>query len=184
MASPFPADIAIKLRDARYTDGQVVTATLSGDLALKGGLVASPVLSGTINLARTVISIPERLPASLRALDVQHRNAPAAVRRQDEALRPPTAATGSGSRPALDLTINAPQRIFVQGRGLDAELGGSLRLTGPTSSPQAVGQFEMHRGRLVLLGRRLTFTRGILGFSGSLIPYLDMAANARRATRR
>jgi translocation and assembly module TamB len=147
---------------------------------LKGGLVATPVLSGTVNLARTVISIPERLPSSLRELDVKHKNAPAAVRKQEEELRPQTAASGGGSGGLrLDLTINAPQRIFVQGRGLDAELGGSLRLTGPTSAPQAVGEFEMHRGRLVLLGRRLTFTRGILGFSGSLIPYLDMAAESR-----
>ena len=35
----------------------------------------------------------------------------------------------------------------------------------------------MQGGRLSLLGRRLTFTRGILSFSGSLIPYLDIAAD-------
>ena len=67
----------------------------------------------------------------------------------------------------------------MQGRGLDAELGGSLRLTGPASAAQAVGQFEMRRGRLAILGRRLEFTRGTLGFSGSLVPYLNLAAETR-----
>ena len=67
----------------------------------------------------------------------------------------------------------------MQGRGLDAELGGALRLTGSSAAPQAVGEFTMRRGRLSLLGRRLTFTRGILTFSGSLVPYLDMAAELK-----
>ncbi|MFI0843318.1 translocation/assembly module TamB domain-containing protein [Mesorhizobium sp. IMUNJ 23232] len=178
-ARGFPGDIAVKLTDARYTDGEVVTTTASGDLTVKGPLASAPVIGGTVNLSRTVISIPQRLPSSLTALDVQHRNAPAAVRRQDQALFPPQASGGGGSGGlALDLTINAPQRIFVQGRGLDAELGGSLKLVGPVSAPRATGQFTMRRGRLSLLGRRLTFTRGNLGFTGSLVPTLDMAAES------
>jgi translocation and assembly module TamB len=78
----------------------------------------------------------------------------------------------------VDITINAPQRIFVQGRGLDAELGGSLRLVGPLSAPQANGESELRRGRLSLLGRRLTFTEGTITFAGSLVPYLNFAAEA------
>ena len=93
IAAPFPADIAVKLRDARYTDGQVVTTTLSGDLTLKGSLVAAPLLSGTINLGRTVISIPERLPGSLRALDVRHKNAPTVGHRTGQGI-----AAGGGEK--------------------------------------------------------------------------------------
>jgi translocation and assembly module TamB len=155
----------------------VVTTTLNGDLAVKGPLLSAPLLSGTVTLGRTVITVPEKLSTSLAALDVQHRNAPAGVAAQDRALRPKE-ASGAGSGLALDITVNAPQQIFVQGRGLDAELGGSLKLTGPVSAPQAVGQFTMRRGRLSVLGRRLTFTRGTLGFSGSLVPYLDLAAES------
>ena len=59
-------------------------------------------------------------------------------------MRPATAGgSGGGSGLTLDLTVNAPQQIFVRGRGLDAELGGSIRLTGPLSSPRAVGQFTL-----------------------------------------
>jgi len=177
-ARGFPADLSIALENGRYTDGRVVTATLDGQLKVTGALVSDPLLSGQVNLGRTVITIPERLPGSLAALDVQHRNAPAAVREQDAALNPSGGASG-GSGLTLDLQVNAPQQIFVQGRGLDAELGGSLRLTGPASAAQAVGQFDMRRGRLAILGRRLEFTRGTLGFSGSLVPYLNLAAETQ-----
>lgn len=173
--SGFPADLALRLVDGRYTDGRIVTATLGGELTLKGPLVSAPSLAGTVNLGRTVITIPERLPGSLATLDVQHKNAPQAVVSQQEAIRPAEAGGGGGGL-RLDVTVNAPQQIFVQGRGLDAELGGSLRLTGSSAAPQAVGQFTMRRGRLSLLGRRLNFTSGTLGFSGSLVPFLDLAA--------
>ena len=93
-------------------------------------------------------------------------------------MRPETAAAGGGSGGGvtLDVTVDAPNQIFVQGRGLDAELGGKIRLTGPASAPQAVGQFNLLRGRLSILGKRLTFTQGTMTFSGSMIPYTSLAA--------
>lgn len=177
-AQGFPADITIKLTDGRYTDGRVVTANLGGDIAIKGPLVRAPSLTGTINLARTVISIPEKFPGSLTAVDVKHKNAPKAVIAQQEAMRPPAKASGGTGALTLDLTVNAPNQIFVQGRGLDAELGGNLRLTGSSASPQAVGEFTLRRGRLSILGKRLNFTRGSVGFSGSLVPTIDFAAES------
>ncbi|TPI50996.1 translocation/assembly module TamB [Mesorhizobium sp. B3-1-7] len=177
-AQGFPADLSVKLTDGRYTDGRVVTANLGGDLTVKGPLVSAPVIAGTINLARTVITVPEKLPGSLSALDVKHKNAPASVRAQDKALRPATSSGSSngGSGLTLDVTVNAPNQIFIQGRGVDAELGGSLKLTGPASAPQAVGTFTLQRGRLIILSKRLTFTEGTIGFQGSLVPYLNMTA--------
>ena len=177
-AQGFPADLSIKLTDGRYTDGRVVTANLGGDLTVKGPLVSAPVIAGTVNLARTVITVPEKLPGSLSALDVKHKNAPRAVRAQEKALRPAAASGGGngGGGLVLDVTVNAPNQIFIQGRGVDAELGGSLRLTGPASSPQAVGTFTLQRGRLSIVAKRLTFTEGTVGFSGSLVPYLNLTA--------
>lgn len=178
-AQGIPADLTIRLVDGRYTDGRIVTANLAGDLTVRGPLATAPVVAGTINLGRTVITVPDKLPGSLRALDVQHRNAPKAVRLQDKALNPPSASGGGGSGGlSLDITVNAPSQIFVQGRGVDAELGGNLRLTGPTSSPQAVGAFTLRRGRLEILGKRLTFTEGTLTFSGSLVPYINLVAQS------
>jgi translocation and assembly module TamB len=151
---------------------------MNGDLTIKGPIMSRPVLAGTIDLGRTVITVPDRLPGSLAALDVRHKNATAAVIAQQEALAPSTAAGGGSGALMLDLTINANNQIFVTGRGLDAELGGSLKLTGSTAAPQAVGEFTLRRGRLSLLGRRLTFSRGTINFAGSLVPNLDFAADS------
>nr|WP_018428665.1 translocation/assembly module TamB domain-containing protein [Hoeflea sp. 108] len=175
-AQGFPADISIKLTDGRYTDGRVVTANLGGDIAIKGPMLSAPVLSGTINLARTVISIPEKFPGALSAVDVKHKNAPKAVIIQQDAMRPAEKASGGSGALTLDITVNAPNQIFVQGRGLDAELGGSLRLTGSSASPQAMGEFTLRRGRLSILGKRLNFTSGSVGFAGSLVPTINFAA--------
>ena len=175
-AQGFPADVSIKLTDGRYTDGRVVTANLGGDIAIKGPMLSAPVLSGTINLARTVISIPEKFPGALSAVDVKHKNAPKAVIAQQDAMRPGEKASGGSGALSLDITVNAPNQIFVQGRGLDAELGGSLRLTGSSASPQAMGEFTLRRGRLSILGKRLNFTSGSVGFAGSLVPTINFAA--------
>lgn len=177
-SSGFPADITLAIRDGRYTDGRVVTTTMNGDLAIRGPLVAQPTLSGVVNLEKTVITIPDRLPSSLAELDVRHKNAPAAVVAQEQALNPSQASGGGAGAVVLDLTLNSNNQIFVTGRGLDAELGGSLRLTGSTANPLAAGQFDLRRGRLSIIGRRLTFTRGSISFSGSLVPNIDFAADS------
>ncbi len=176
-AKGFPADLSVSLDNGRYTDGRLVTANLDGSLKVTGSLSGTPKIAGTINLGKTVVTIPESLPPSLAQLDVKHRNASAAVTSQDEALRPANSGNGAGGLD-LDVQVNAPQQIFVQGRGLNVELGGDLKLTGPASSPQAVGQFTLRRGRLEILGRRLEFKSGSISFAGSLVPYLDLSADS------
>jgi translocation and assembly module TamB len=79
----------------------------------------------------------------------------------------------------LDVAIKAPQQIFVRGRGLDAELGGELRLTGPLASAVADGNFEMRRGRLDIFTQRITFSRGVITFAGDLDPVLDFSGSTR-----
>ena len=175
-AQGFPADIAINLTDGRYTDGRIITANLGADITIKGPLVSAPVLSGTIKLARMIISISEKFPGALTAVDVKHKNAPTAVIAQQEAMRPKTKESGGYDALMLDVTVNAPNHIFVQGGGLDAELGGSLHLSSSLASPQAIGQFTLLRGSLSILGKRLNFTQGSVGFSGSLMPAINFAA--------
>ena len=139
----FPADIAIRLSDARYTDGQVVATTFSANLAVKGPLVSAPRLTGTIDLARTVITVPERLPGSLAALDVRHKNASAAVRKQDKAIRP-AAAPAAEVVPAFRSTLRSTLRSASSSRAgawtpnLAARSGLSVRRRRrrqPASSP-------------------------------------------------
>ncbi|MES5099735.1 translocation/assembly module TamB domain-containing protein [Agrobacterium sp. BA1120] len=177
-AAGFPADLTITLNRAAYNDGTLFTTNASGTLTLKGPVLNSPVLGGTITLEKSAITIPERLPASLSQIDVKHKNAPPAVRAQDRKLNADKGGSGSSSTIALDLQINAPSGIFVRGRGIDAELTGSLTVRGTAADPQVSGGFEMKRGRLEILTRRLDFTTGDITFGGGLVPVLNMAAES------
>jgi translocation and assembly module TamB len=155
-----------------------VTATASGTLNVKGPVLTAPVLGGTLNLARASITVPDKLPASLTALNIEHRNAPPAVLAQLRNQRPQQPRDKSTSL-GLDLQLNAPSQIFVRGRGIDAELGGSMTIRGTAAAPVVSGGFTMKRGRLSILSRRLDFSdRSKISFAGDLTPTLDMIATS------
>lgn len=176
--SGFPADLTITLNRAAYNDGTLFTTVASGTLTLKGPVLNGPVLGGTITLEKSAITIPERLPASLSQINIKHKNAPPAVRAQDREINSDKGGSGRSSPIALDLQINAPSGIFVRGRGIDAELTGSLTVRGTAAAPAVSGGFEMKRGRLEILTRRLDFTTGDITFGGGLVPVLNMAAES------
>ena len=176
--SNYPADLSIDLKRAAYVDGTLFQTTADGKLTLTGPLLGGPVLGGAIALGRTNITIPEKLPASLSEVNVKHKNAPAAVREQNREIRKNDGGGSSGgSGLGLDLTVSAPSQIFVRGRGIDAELGGTLTVRGTTAEPQVSGGFEMRRGRFIILNRRLDFTDGTITFGGDLTPALDLEAS-------
>lgn len=181
-----PADIDVAVQNGRYSDGRIVTATINAALALNGPLAdagRAARLSGTVTIPRAEITIPSTFPGAIDPVAVVHRHPPAAVRAQDRALRRDEgggSGDSGGSAPiALDLTVTSPGQMFVRGRGLDAEMGGTLRIAGTVAAPNAVGGFSMRRGRMDLLRRRLTFDKGNVSFTGSLTPSLDFAATTQ-----
>ncbi|WP_415836442.1 translocation/assembly module TamB domain-containing protein, partial [Palleronia rufa] len=76
----------------------------------------------------------------------------------------------------LDLTIRAENRIFVRGRGVDAELGGQLALGGTTANVIPSGQFDLIRGRINILGKRLVLEEGSVTLQGDFDPRLRLVA--------
>ncbi|HCL67578.1 MAG TPA: translocation/assembly module TamB [Rhizobium sp.] len=175
LTAGMPADITIKLSDAVYVDGTLFHTTASGTLALRGPLLTAPVLSGAIELTKTSITVPEKLPTSLAELNIRHKNAPGDVRAQAAKLTR-TESHGSMSTIALDLDVSSPSRVYVRGRGIDAELGGALTIRGTSANPDVSGAFTMRRGRLTILTKRMEFTSGTITFGGGLIPLLDLVA--------
>ncbi|WP_075291579.1 translocation/assembly module TamB domain-containing protein [Pararhizobium arenae] len=176
--SGFPADLSIRLDNANYVDGTLLTARLDGTVTIKGSLVASPVVGGQVTITKAAITIPEKLPPSLSDIDIKHRNAPADVRRMQADLKKDTGGRSKSNDINFDLVVSAPNNLFVRGRGIDAELDGDLTIRGTASQPAVAGGFEMRRGRLEILGKRLTFTEGTITFGGDLIPALDLVATS------
>ncbi|MCM2293438.1 translocation/assembly module TamB [Allorhizobium sp. BGMRC 0089] len=176
-----PADLAITLDHAVYVDGSLVTATADGKLTLKGPLTNGGLLSGKLRLDKTAITIPSKLPGSIAELNIRHIHAPPAVRQQIKALDQDSGASAGPAKNAplaLDLTLSAPSQIFVRGRGIDAELGGTVAITGTVAAPQVSGAFNLTRGRIVILTKRLDFSSGKITFGGGLIPIIDFVASS------
>ncbi len=67
----------------------------------------------------------------------------------------------------------------MRGRGLDAELGGTVHLTGTLANPQPDGHFQLRRGEFSLAGQTITFTKGEIGFDGGSLtdPSLNFLAS-------
>ena len=180
----YPTDFSLRLNDVRYTDGQFVSTRLNGGLTMSGPLIGGGgLIAGEINLGHTEISIAEGLGASQAALE-QVSTSPRRRRCRSPSTAPGSArrrsgAGASGPGIGLDIRINAPNQIFVRGRGLDVELGGSLRIRGTTTDIQPVGQFDLRRGRLLVLGQRIDFDEGSLQLIGNLDPQIHFVAETQ-----
>jgi translocation and assembly module TamB len=162
-----PIELQLTAHNAQPFASDILTSNLNADLKLKGTLRERLDLSGTVNLNRTVIGIPNSLPPDIAVLD---------VRRPGQ--KPPTE---SKVILALDIQLHSPRELLVQGRGLNAELGGDVHLGGTTDSLHADGGFELVRGTFSLASSQLTFTRGKVSFNGSglkhrIDPTLDFTA--------
>jgi translocation and assembly module TamB len=123
------------------------------------------------------VTVPSNMPRSIAALEIRHINAPAQFRPDPRRLaHAQNGASGEAPGVSLAIDVKAHDRIFVRGRGVDAQLGGSVRVRGTTRQPLTDGRFEMSRGKLAILGRQLDFNRGIIAFIGSPEPSLDLEA--------
>lgn len=184
-AQNFPTDLRINFDKARYADGSMVVATINGGLTITGPLMRDPLIAGKIEIERAEITVPESFGGGGANIDVRHVNTPASVLMTLQRAKVETRAKGSApvptSRPTvpqLDVRVIAPNQIFVRGRGLDTELGGAVRLTGPVTNVRPVGGFELLRGRLDILTQRVTFDEGRVTLIGDMNPQLYFVARS------
>ncbi|MDD7971842.1 translocation/assembly module TamB domain-containing protein [Roseinatronobacter alkalisoli] len=185
LTPPLNADLRARLTDVRIQDPQLFQTDVSGDVVISGALTQGPDLAGNLVLDGTEIRIPRVGLVSRGYIppNIRHQGETATARQTRQRAGIFAGEThGRVRRPSsLDLTIDAPNRIFIRGRGLDAELGGQLRLTGTTADPIPIGQFGLIRGRLDLLGNRFTLNEGFASLQGDLVPFVRLVASTERS---
>ncbi len=184
LAPPFEGDLRVQLDGFGLVNPQLFETDITGALRIAGPLARGAAISGDVRLDRMEIRIP-RVGLSGRAF------VPPGIRHAGDGDGARTTRARAGifagetygrtRYPApLDLTIRAPNRIFLRGRGLDAELGGTLRLTGTSADVIPIGQFGLIRGRLDLLGNRFTLNEGFASLQGQFMPYVRLIAATER----
>ncbi|WP_424940123.1 translocation/assembly module TamB domain-containing protein [Aliiroseovarius sp. S253] len=182
LTAPMQADLSILLDQLRLTDGELFETTVDGNANLRGPIQGGATLRANLTLGRTELRVPETVSGTLPVMEgLKHVGEPASVRqtRQFAGLIVDTSTTDPGRPYPLDITLNAPGQIFVRGRGLDAELGGALRVTGTSADVIPQGEFNLIRGRLDMLGKRLTLTEGEVSLQGDFNAYLRFLAEAK-----
>ncbi|MBR0900101.1 translocation/assembly module TamB domain-containing protein [Bradyrhizobium tropiciagri] len=178
----FPGTVSIRGQQATLAASALATAQANLSIDVTGALARDPRISGHIDLTHVAVDIPDRLPSALRPIDgITHVNASGQAAARLAAARKAEALRGSKRRAALfnaalEVSVSAPNHVFIHGRGVTAELGGSVRVGGTTNAPVPKGAFSLYQGKLAVLGKTLTFTRGNLSFNGDLAPELDFVA--------
>ena len=165
-----PVDITLTAAHAQPIASNVLTANLNADIHITGHAREQLAVAGTIHVNRAVIGIPDSLPPNVAVLD---------VRRRGKIVQAP----GKQLVIDLDISIKAPQEVLVQGRGLDAELGGDdLHIGGTAAVPVITGRLNLHRGTFSIGSTQLTFDKtSNVSFDGtglkkSIDPTLDFTA--------
>ena len=145
-------------------------ATVTGPIKIRsspdGGLI-----SGDVTLNRSFFRFGQA-SASASLPDIKTREI---NRRADE--RP----VRIRSRPwRFALSANAPNRLRVEGLGLDSEWGANLKISGPVDNFSMLGTANLIRGNYTFAGRRFRLERGLIRFVGNqpVNPILDIEAEA------
>lgn len=182
LATPNNANLAVGLRAVTLRDPQLYMTTASGNLTVTGPLAGGATIAGQVSLRDTELQIPSSGLGGIEEIpDLRHVREPADVQatRARAGLLGSVRSGGSSNGRAygLDLTISAPSRVFLRGRGLDAELGGTLRLRGTTAAVIPDGGLTLIRGRLDILGKRLLLSEAQLRLEGDFVPFIRFAAS-------
>ena len=167
-----PVDIKLTARNAQPIASNILTANLNAEIHLSGHATEHLTVGGTIHVNKAVIGIPDSLPPNVAVLDVRRRGKAAPVAAKPLVID-------------LDISIKAPRDVLVQGRGLDAELGGDdLHIGGRTSAPVITGALHLQRGTFTIGSSQLVFDQSsTVSFDGtglkkSIDPTLDFTASA------
>ncbi len=181
LAAPYAADLALEIARVTLRDPDLYETTANGALTISGPLAGGALIAGRVALTQTELRVPSTGFGGAGDLPgLRHLNEPApqrATRARAGQFEPSGSGTATAAPYRLDIVISAPNRVFLRGRGLDAELGGELLLRGTTWAVQPAGALSLIRGRLEILGKRLDLDEAVLQMQGELVPFLRIVAS-------
>ncbi|MEQ8934209.1 MAG: translocation/assembly module TamB domain-containing protein [Amphiplicatus sp.] len=164
-------DGLFKMNGARLSAGPVTEALASGEVTLKGPLDTME-MKGEIDVSELDVEIVTPEMTGLVDIEVKPINGETGepVELETAGPKPPSMA--------FDIKVNADDRIFIRGRGLESEWRAAISASGTTTEPLILGSMNLRRGFIDVSGRRFTLTRGQIAFDRLTQnnPTLDMRA--------
>ena len=176
-ASGYPMNVEVALDDARLARSDALSATATGNLRLAKAAGQTALLSGEITLPETRYEIIRQGSAQVPELTGVRFKPPRGPKRitGDEPAEP---QPGLFDQLRLDIALNAPERLYVSGMGLESEWRADMRLGGTSNAPRISGDVELVRGTLGFAGRSFELSDGRVDFTGgtSIDPVIRLTA--------
>lgn len=181
LSSPFLADLNLGISAVNLRNPDLFDTSLTGKIRVTGPILGGGLIAGTIDLGRTEIQVPSSsFSTTARLTGLTHINDSAAVQSTRISAFGVVTQSGQNARSFdLDLRVRAPNRVFIRGRGLTAELAGEIQLRGTTQDVRPSGAFTLIQGRFEFLGKRLNLDEVVLEMEDRLVPTIYIRATTQ-----
>lgn len=143
----------LDLRGFRLIDNELAEASASGQATINRDAEGKVKLSGALTIDQANVSARLQGGTSVVSMDVIEKNRPPELIAVEQATAQPPSTGGW----ALDVTLRAPGRVYLRGRGLNVELSLDARVGGTTAAPQLSGRARVVRGDYDFAGKRFEF---------------------------
>ncbi|MDB5495555.1 MAG: hypothetical protein JWP86_2892, partial [Phenylobacterium sp.] len=142
----------LDLKGFRLIDNEFATASASGRATIDRAANGKVRLSGALTIDQATVAARLPTPSGVVVMDVVEKNRPPELA---PSLPPP--AAGGGADWALDVSLKAPGRVLLRGRGLNVELALDAHVGGTIADPTLGGVARVVRGDYDFAGKRFEF---------------------------
>ncbi|MEO0400399.1 MAG: translocation/assembly module TamB [Pseudomonadota bacterium] len=156
----------LELKDARFAAAPISELQTNGAVRLTGDF-STMAATGAITINRLNAEATPPPATGLTPITITGLNGDASksdAPQKNSRTANKDQADNAGPDVALDISIDAPQSLFVRGRGLNSEWRAALRLTGTAQNPLLLGGVNVRRGTIDFTGRRFSITDGAINF--------------------
>ncbi len=146
----------------------MIDCNLTGPFYLNGTM-QEMLAQGNLIIDEAKIQLNERLPYEVPTLSFTFINRPSYLYSKPANNHP-------GFLFQLDLELTADNKVFVEGRGLNAELEGNIHLHGTNTNIAANGALKLIKGEYQFSGKVFKLTEGEIVFNDKPAPsaYLNL----------
>jgi hypothetical protein len=164
----FPYTFEVELHNLHALGFDMIDSNLTGPLYLNGNTL-NMFAQGNLLIDEARIQLNERLPYEIPTMPFTFINRPSHLYSKTSRLK-------RGFIFHIDLELTAEKKVFVKGRGLNAELEGNVHLYGTNTKVSASGVLKLIKGEYQFSGKVFKLTEGEIVFNDKPAPsaYLNL----------